>query len=54
MHAPAVSTALSFAFRAGDEHNLALFALALGIIAVLVVLEQFMMWLLAHLSEGQE
>ncbi|NTU79468.1 MAG: HPP family protein [Chloroflexales bacterium] len=48
VHPPAVSTALSFAFRAGDERSLVLFALAVGIIAVLVVLEQATLWLLSH------
>jgi len=46
VHPPAVSTALSFAFRAGDERNLVLFVLAVGIVALLVVLEQIMLWLL--------
>jgi CBS-domain-containing membrane protein len=44
VHPPAVSTSLIFAFRAGDETNLVLFALAVGITAVLVVLEQFTLW----------
>jgi CBS-domain-containing membrane protein len=48
VHPPAVSTALSFAFRAGDESNLVLFGLAVGITAVLVVLEQSALWILAH------
>jgi uncharacterized membrane protein len=48
VHPPAVATALSFAFRAGDEHSLVLFALAVGIIAVLVALEQATLWLLSR------
>jgi len=40
VHPSAVSTALSFVFRAGDERSLVLFALAVGMIAVLVVVEQ--------------
>lgn len=48
VHPPAVSTALSFAFRAGDERSLVLFALAVDMIAVLVVLEQAMLWLLSR------
>lgn len=48
VHPPAVSTALSFAFRAGDERSLVLFALAVGMIAVLVVLEQATLWLLSR------
>lgn len=34
VHPPAVSTSLSFAFRAGNETNLMLFALAVGITAI--------------------
>jgi len=48
VHPPAVSTSLIFAFRAGDESNLALFALAVGITALLVVLERLTLWILAH------
>jgi CBS-domain-containing membrane protein len=48
VHPPAVATALSFAFRAGDENNLLLFGLALGLIAILVALERFSLWLLAR------
>lgn len=48
MHPPAVATSLSFALRAGKENNLVLFGLAVGITATLVVMERFMLWLLAH------
>jgi len=48
VHPPAVSTAMSFALRAGSESNLALFALALGVTALLVVLERSALWLLAR------
>lgn len=41
MHPPAVSTALSFGLRAGDESNLLLFATSVGICAVLLVLQRF-------------
>lgn len=47
MHPPAVATALSFAFRAGAESNLVLFILAVGITAILVVLEKAAVWLLS-------
>ena len=40
VHPPAVSTSLSFAFRAGDERNLMLFGLTVGLIIVLVVLQR--------------
>lgn len=48
MHPPAVSTSLGFAFRAGDESNLVLFALAVLLTAVLVVLERYAIWFLAR------
>ncbi|HEX8395562.1 MAG TPA: HPP family protein [Longimicrobium sp.] len=48
VHPPAVSTALSFSLRAGPESNLALFALAVGITAVLVVLQRAAVWTLAR------
>lgn len=51
MHPPAVPTSLSFALRAGNENNLVLFALAVGITAVLAVLERFALWLLAQHSK---
>ncbi|AWP23389.1 HPP family protein [Acidiferrobacter sp. SPIII_3] len=40
VHPPAVSTALSFAFRTGKVSNLALFMLALAMVAVLVILQR--------------
>lgn len=46
VHPPAVSTALSFALRAGDEKNLVLFALAVAITAALVVLQRTALWLI--------
>lgn len=48
VHPPAVSTALSFSLRAGQESNLALFALAVGITAVLVILQRAAVWTLAR------
>lgn len=50
MHPPAVATSLSFALKAGNENNLILFGLAVGITALLVGLERFMLWLLAFLN----
>lgn len=41
MHPPAVSTALSFGLRAGDESNLLLFAMAVAVTAVLLLLQRF-------------
>lgn len=46
MHPPAVSTALSFGLRAGDESSLALFIMAVGITAVLIALQRFALWML--------
>jgi CBS-domain-containing membrane protein len=48
MHPPAVATSLSFALKAGNENNLILFGLAVGITALLVGLEQFALWMLAR------
>lgn len=50
MHPPAVSTSLGFALRTGNESNLVLFGLAVGITAMLVVLERFALWLVTHHS----
>jgi CBS-domain-containing membrane protein len=51
VHPPAVSTSLSFAFRAGNESNLVLFGLAVGITAMLVVMERLALWFLASYQE---
>ncbi|MBD2256948.1 HPP family protein [Pseudanabaena sp. FACHB-2040] len=48
VHPPAVSTSLSFALRAGNESNLVLFGLAVGITATLVMLERVALWVLAR------
>ena len=47
MHPPAVSTALSFAFRAGDASNV-LFGLAVAITGVLVALQKLALWLVTR------
>jgi CBS-domain-containing membrane protein len=44
VHPPAVATAMSFALRAGEASNVALFLLALVITAVLVVLQRIAVW----------
>ncbi|KON81672.1 HPP family protein [Azoarcus sp. PA01] len=46
VHPPAVSTALSFALRAGDESNIAIFGLAVVITALLVALQRAAVWML--------
>ena len=48
VHPPAVSTALSFTFRAAAESNVVLFGLAIGMLAVLIGLERGSLWLLAR------
>lgn len=48
VHPPAVSTALSFAVRAGDETNVALFGLAVGITALLVGLQRSAVWMVSR------
>ncbi|MBD0346628.1 MAG: HPP family protein [Coleofasciculus sp. Co-bin14] len=48
VHPPAVSTSLSFAFRAGNETNLVLFGLSVAITALLVIMEQLTLWFLAN------
>jgi CBS-domain-containing membrane protein len=50
VHPPAVATSISFALRSGDATNLLLFSLAVGVTAVLVLLERLALWLLAYFS----
>jgi CBS-domain-containing membrane protein len=50
VHPPAVASALSFAFKAESERNLVLFGFALLIVAMLVLLQQWAIWLLARLT----
>ncbi|RYG24101.1 HPP family protein [bacterium] len=50
VHPPAVSTALGFAFRSGPETNLALFGLALTLVALLALLQRGSLWLLGRLG----
>ena len=50
VHPAAVPTSDSFAFRVGIENNWVVFGLAVGIIALLVVLERFALWILARYS----
>ena len=46
MHPPAVSTSLTFAFRANPASSLSLFGLSLLLIILLVVLQQASRWVL--------
>ena len=50
VHPPAVATSLSFALRSGNQSNLLLFGLAVGITATLVMLEKLSLWVLARHS----
>lgn len=45
VHPPAVSTALAFAFQEAKTSNLLLFALAVGLIALLVAIERACLWM---------
>lgn len=54
VHPPAVSTSLSFAFHAGADSNLLLFAIAVGVVAVLVLLERTSLWLVARSAASDE
>lgn len=53
VHPPAISTALIFAFRAGNESNLLLFGLAVGVTAILVGLERAALWLLTRYTSDR-
>ena len=50
MHPPAVSSALSFGLKSGDESNLLLFCMAAGITALLVILRRMALWTLRRLT----
>ncbi len=51
VHPPAVSTALSFAFKANTENNLLLFATSVALVAILVLLQRSSLWLLARFRQ---
>lgn len=53
VHPPAVGTSLVFAFRAGGESNLVLFGLAVGVTALLVVLERATVWMMARRARSR-
>lgn len=48
VHPPAVSTALSFALRAGDESNLVIFAMAVSVTVALVLLQRVAIWIVGR------
>lgn len=50
VHPPAVSTALTFAFRADADDTIVLFGIALGITVLLVILQRAALWMLAWVS----
>ena len=53
MHPPAVATAMSFSLRADDASDLGLFALSVGVLAVLVLLQRSALWLLGRLAKSE-
>lgn len=53
IHPPAVSTAISFGFSSPDTNIFLLFLLALGMVAVLVLLEQVILWLVRRRDKLQ-
>lgn len=54
VHPPAISTSLGFAFRSGGESDLTIFALALGVMVVLVALQRVAVWSLSRLTPSQK
>jgi CBS-domain-containing membrane protein len=52
VHPPAVSTALAFALRYGETSGLVIFGLAVGITAMLVLLQRVVLWLFNRWSAG--
>ena len=54
VYPPAVSTSLIFGLRSGAGSQSGLFVVALGMIAILVILERAAVWLLRHLAARDE
>lgn len=54
MHPPAVSTALSFAFRTSTNDTLLLFGLAVGATCVLVLMNRAALWSLKRLTSTKQ
>ncbi|WP_164104366.1 HPP family protein [Candidatus Laterigemmans baculatus] len=54
VHPPAISTTLGFAFRSGEQENFDLFLLAVLIVAILVLLQRAVLYILGHLTQGHE
>lgn len=52
VHPPAISTSLAFAFRSADQQNLVLFLLSVLVIAILVLLQRVMLYIVAQLTRG--
>lgn len=50
VHPPAIGTCLSFAYSSGLSANLSLFLLALGMVAVLAILQRVVTYVLSRLS----
>lgn len=54
MHPPAIGTSLSFAFHTGFATNMSLFLLALGMVALLGILQRMTQYLLGRLIRRQQ
>ena len=52
-HPPAVATSLGFAFRTGEVKNIGIFAMAVMILAILVVIQRTALWLLEKRKKRQ-
>lgn len=50
IHPPAIGTAISFGFRAPNTNAFFLFLLALGMVAVLLLLEQIILWIVRRVE----
>jgi len=53
VHPPAVSTSLIFSFRAAEESSVVLFILAVGVTALLVVLEKWTLWIIDRYQRNE-
>lgn len=52
MHSPAVPGALGFRLKSGEESKLLLFCMAIGIAAMLVIIQRTALWLMRRFNNG--
>ncbi len=52
VHPPAIGTSLIFAFRTGAANNVTLFALAIAVLVMLLVIERTALWLLGRFESN--